>query len=408
MRVFAHLFRLVWGGDVDRALRPLLAVSLVGSIAGGAWWVFIGIWAVKSVGVSGGLLGAGYLVGALLSAIAGYAGGHLSDHLGRRPLILVAYAFEAVFPLTLIAVGHRDLLAAALLAVGGTFGAFGSAADQAMVADVVPAERTEAAYASMRVASNLGVTIGPPLGGLFILLGSWHALFVGVAGLGALTWLLAYRYLPRRGRYAPAEPPTRGSLRVIVRDRPFLVFLVSGALAQFVYIAYEVVMPISLVGSHGYGAATWGFLVVVNPLLVTLCQLRLTRAAARFSPAPKLAAAMLLMGLPFLALPLSTAVPVVVAVIVVFVVGEMLWVPTSQSIIVALAPEDLRGAYMGAFGGTWAVGNAATPFLGLQVRHVYGDAVMWVCVAGVGVVAGALGFAAARGHDREAAISSAA
>lgn len=396
MRLFSRLFRLVWGGEVDTALRPLLAVSLVGSIAGGAWWVFIGIWAIKSVGVSGGLLGVGYLFGALLSAIAGYSGGHLSDRLGRRPLVLAGWAGQALFPLTLIAVGHRELLAIALVALGGTFGSFGSAADQAMVADVVAPDRTEAAYASMRVASNLGVTLGPPLGGLFILLGGWNALFVGVAVLGAITWLVAYRFLPRRGAYAPKSAPERGSLPVILRDRPYLLFLVSGALAQLVYIAYEVVMPISLVGSHGYGAATWGFLVIVNPLLVTLFQLRLTRAVARFASAPKLAAAMLLMGLPFLALPVSTAVPVVVAVIVVFVLGEMLWVPTSQSIIVGLAPEDLRGAYMGAFGTTGAVGFALAPFVGLQVRASAGDSAMWIMFAGLGVAAAVTGAVAAR------------
>jgi hypothetical protein len=32
---------------------------------------------------------------------------------------------------------------------------------------------------------------------------------------------------------------------------------------------------------------------------------------------------------------------------------------------------------------------------------------MWSCVAVVGVVAGVLGFAAARGHDAEAAVASA-
>ena len=63
---------------------------------------------------------------------------------------------------------------------------------------------------------------------------------------------------------------------------------------------------------------------------------------------------------------------------------------------------------MGAFGGTWSVGWAAAPFLGLQVRHAYGDATMWMCVACVGVIAGILGLAAARGHDAEAAIASAA
>jgi predicted MFS family arabinose efflux permease len=81
----------------------------------------------------------------------------------------------------------------------------------------------------------------------------------------------------------------------------------------------------------------------------------------------------------------------------------MLWVPTSQAVVAALAPADIRGAYMGAFGSTWSVGWALTPFLGLQVRSAYGDARMWMCVAAVGVVAGILGIVAARGHDGDPA-----
>jgi len=49
------------------------------------------------------------------------------------------------------------------------------------------------------------------------------------------------------------------------------------------YVAFETVLPISLVGSHGYSSSTWGFLVVVNPLLVTFFQLRLTE---RLRPVP--------------------------------------------------------------------------------------------------------------------------
>jgi predicted MFS family arabinose efflux permease len=99
---------------------------------------------------------------------------------------------------------------------------------------------------------------------------------------------------------------------------------------------------------------------------------------------------------------------VIALVIFIFVIGEMLWVPTSQSVVAALAPADIRGAYMGVFGSTWSVGWALTPFLGLQVRSAYGDATMWMCVAVVGVLAGVTGLTAARGHDAEAAIASAA
>src|SRR5436305_1991143 len=46
---------------------------------------------------------------------------------------------------------------------------------------------------------------------------------------------------------------------------------------------------------------------------------------------------------------------------------------------------------MGAFSGMGSVAWAVTPFLGLEVRHAYGDAKMWWCGAAVGVRAGVVG-----------------
>jgi MFS family permease len=124
---------------------------------------------------------------------------------------------------------------------------------------------------------------------------------------------------------------------------------------------------------------------------VTLFQLRLTRRMAGVPAALKWVVAMLLMGLPFLFLSVTSALPAIVAILVVFVVGEMLWVPTSQSLAARMAPEDLRGAYMGAFGGTAAIGFALSPFLGLQVRSAGGDSEMWAAFALVAVISAVLG-----------------
>ena len=95
-----------------------------------------------------------------------------------------------------------------------------------------------------------------------------------------VAFVLAYRYLPRGGTYAPEGRRERGSFGVIVRDRPFLLFLASGMLAWLVYVAFEVVLPVSLTNTHGLEPAAWGFLVIVNPLMVTFFQLRLTRRVA--------------------------------------------------------------------------------------------------------------------------------
>jgi predicted MFS family arabinose efflux permease len=403
--MFSRFFRLVWGGDVDPALRPVLAVSLFGSIAGSSAYPFMGIWAIKHLGAPQSRLAFTYLIGAVLAGVMGYAAGHWSDRVGRRPLILAGWGFQAVVPLLLLGVGQHVVAGLALLALLPVFGSLGGAADQAMVADLVAPERHEAAYASVRVASNLGVTIGPPLGGLLLIGGHWNHLWLGTLALGAAGFAIAFRYIPRGGAYAPEGPPERGSFGVIMRDSPFLLFMVASVFATMTYIATETLLPISLTTTHHLAPAAWGLLMVLNPLAVTVFQLRLTRWAAPIPASLKLGVAMPLMGVPFLLLNVNGSVPVIAVVIVLFVIGEMLWVPTSQAVVAALAPSDIRGAYMGAFGGTWSVGWALTPFLGLEVRSAYGDATMWMCVATVGVVAGIIGLVAARGHDAAAVAS---
>jgi MFS family permease len=396
--VLARVFRLIWGGDVDRALRPVLAVSLAGSIAGSSAFTFIGIWAIKYLHASQLRIGLTYAVAAALSAVGGYLGGHWSDKVGRRPLILIGWGCECLTPLGLIAVGHHTTAGLALLAVLPAFGSLGGAADQAMIADLVAPERQEAAYASVRVAANFGVTLGPPIGGLLLIGGHWWHLWLGASILTFVAFAVAYRYIPRGGAYAPEGPPERGSFGVIIRDSPFLLFLAFALFAQMTYVVTETLFPISATTTHHLSPAVWGGVVILNPLLVTLFQLRLTQRVARVPAWLKLGIAMPMMSVPFVLLDVNGSVGVIALIIVVFVVGEMLWVPTSQGVVAALAPADIRGAYMGAFGGIGNVAPAITPFLGLSVRQAYGDAAMWWGVAGLGVVAGALGVLAARGR----------
>ena len=399
MRAAQALVRLIWGDDLDLPLRPVLGVTFASSAAGSGLWSFMAIWAVEELGAKSQLPFV-YLVGAVLAGASGFLGGYLSDRIGRRRVILVGEAAMAVYPLVLLALSSSMWAALVALMFAGVFGSLGGSVAQAMVADLVPPERHEAAYSSVRVAANLGVVIGPPLGGLVLILGSWSALFPTIAILSAIAWLVAWRYLPHRGEFSPEGPPERGSVATILADRAFLLFLGSAVFAWLVYVAYEVVLPVSLVDGFGYEPAAWGFIVWINPLLVTLFQVRLTRATAGFPSAPKLVVALLVMGLPYLLLVASHSVLAVVTVVVVFVVGEMLWVPTSQAVVAELAPQDLRGAYMGAFGSAPAIGFALAPLIGLQMRNSFGDDATWTLFACLGVVAAVLGGLALTGVRR--------
>jgi hypothetical protein len=85
-----RFFRLIWGDDVERALKPLLIVGFAGSLAGSATWTFVGIWAVDELDASSAQLGLYFVVAAAVSASAGYLGGHIRKRAAgsRSPLAL--------------------------------------------------------------------------------------------------------------------------------------------------------------------------------------------------------------------------------------------------------------------------------------------------------------------------------
>ena len=147
---------------------------------------------------------------------------------------------------------------------------------------------------------------------------------------------------------------------------------------------------------HGLPPALWGVLVIVNPLMVTVFQLRLTRRVSHIAPAVKLAVAMPLMGVPFLLLSVSSAIPVVLFVIFLFVLGEMLWVPTSQSVVAGLAPADVRGAYMARSAAVPPRGSRSRPSSGSRSAIGTGTR-RGGDLAVVSVAAAVLGALAARG-----------
>ena len=62
-----------------------------------------------------------------------------------------------------------------MIVATGALSSLGDAADTAMVADLVAPDDREQAYAALRVAANMGVVLGPPIGGLLLAVSLEHA-----------------------------------------------------------------------------------------------------------------------------------------------------------------------------------------------------------------------------------------
>jgi predicted MFS family arabinose efflux permease len=401
VRTRSKLLGLVFGGELDPLLRRVLLAQFASTVAIAGFWYYVGIWAIRSLGAGSSQLGVTFLLDAAAGAAGAYVGGHLSDRLGRKPPILFSWGGQAVLVAVYPCVDHHVYLGLALIPLTALIAGPALSSAQALIADVVPPDEHEAGYAANRVSLNLAVILGPSLAALLLIGENWQRMFFGLAALEAAAFVFGWRTLPVRGPYAGEQDASDGSsFAVIRRDRVFLVFLASAILAYVVYFGFETVLPIVAVASYGLTPSAWGFLVVLNAGAVALFQIRLTRRVERVSPTLKLLVALPLMGFSFLLLLVDTSLAAIVAVLLVFVLGEMLWAPTSQAIAARLAPVEVRGAYMGAYGTASSFGFALGPLCALQLRGAIGDAPVWIFLAAASVMAAAAGAVAARRAHR--------
>ena len=389
------------GDSIDPVLRPVLGVALLQAIAESAQAAYLGLWALRSLGSSQAELGFAFAGSAIAAVIAGYVGGRLSDRIGRRRPILLASAALALLGGSLAFVGGHVLLGLALIVLlGGATGML-FAAQQALLTDLVPRARHEHAFASQRVVQNLGFMGGPLIGAALLTIG-WRTLFIGIGAIGALAFLVALPAIPRHTTVSHDGEDADASRRSLLRDPAFVSLLAAGTLASMVYLSYEILLPISLVQSHGVAPAAWGILLAINPVVVVLCQIRLTSRVSGVGEFTRIAVGIAAMGTPFLFVAVSTALPLLILLLLLFVLGEMLWGPPSQGLIARLAPDDMRGAYFGASSAMIPAAFALGPLIGLQVRSAFGDTAMWCSVAITGALAIALYAVAVRLAGRSA------
>lgn len=95
-----------------------------------------------------------------------FLGGFISDHYGRRRIMVLAAFYSVLFPvLYAIIQDWRIFIASTIIAA---FGAVSSPASHAIVADSIPPERRTTGIASLQVASSLPVIFAPLIGGWLI------------------------------------------------------------------------------------------------------------------------------------------------------------------------------------------------------------------------------------------------
>lgn len=281
----------------------------------------------------------------------------------------------------------------------------------ACVSDLVASDRRKSAFAVIRLAVNLGMSVGPAIGGLLAVV-SFPALYLVDGATSILAgivltfsaWPVAARSSPIRhllqtaapegaADFAPAEGidiaaasrPAR-----LLADRRLLWFLAAMIPVMVVFFQHATSFPLFLVQELRMPETAYGMMFPINTLLIVILEVPLNLAMARWPHGPALALGALLCGAGFGALAFARGIAGIAATVVIWTFGEMILLPGSAAYAADIAPRDRRGQYMGLYSMTFSAAFAFGPWIGIQVFDRFGGATLWGAAFACGILSAAM------------------
>ncbi|GAB5536361.1 MAG: MFS transporter [Rubricoccaceae bacterium] len=329
------------------------------------------------------LYGAGAFAG-------GFLGGWLSDHVGRRAVMLLSLGGGALLVGALpFAPGFLTTLAAAF--GFGMLGEMYRPAVTAAVADLVPEERQPEAYAIVYWAINLGAAIGPALGGL-IATYSYLGLFV-LDGATMLAYALVVWVAIPETRPDAAADTSRQPVRLdaALRDGPLVGIALATLFVGLGFYQLFTSLPLTMT-ADGLSELDFGLIVSINGGLIVLIGLPVAAWAGNRMLSWTLPASVALIAIGLAMYAPAHTFGIYALGAIVWTVGEMAFLPVVPTLVSRLAPVHLRGSYQGVYHGGWGLAKMLGPLLGGLVLAAYGAAALWYAAAGL-VGLAALGLA---------------
>jgi len=322
-----------------------------------------------------GLVLAAYGTGNFFAS--GY-GGYLADKIGRRKTITFSMIGGACSMLLLSqAEGLPQLIALAALA--GFSAELYRPASTAMIIDLVPVGNRVVAFAVYRTAFNAGWAFGPAAAG-FLAQHSYLYLFVGEAATSLAYAIVAWKLLPKGVRGTTRETGWKKTLRTVCQDRVLINMLIGYLAIGFIFFQMSTSYG-TFVSGLGFDERIYGLLLGMNGLLVVLFELPLTSFTRRFNPVHVMSVGYAFIGIGALmnALPLSLTWLFLAGAVLSF--GEIVSMPVSIAYVSNLAPDHMRGRYMGVVGLVWSLTLTCSPAVGLRLYST-APALLWgVCGA---------------------------
>lgn len=329
--------------------------------------------------------------------------GRLADRVGPLPIMKTSLFLTGVllliFPLAKSYVG--------ILMMTFGFSVLNESirpASLSMISSLVAPAQRKSAFALNRLSANLGMSVGPAIGGILAVYSfRWLFLVDGSTSIlaGLVLVLAPWRNLTQiksqepqwedaedLGREIEADSTTplaalhpTADLRAF-RNRRMLYFIAALIPVQLVFFQLTSTLPLFLVHNLRFPESIYGTIFTVNTLLIVALEVPLNSAMADWSHRHTLTLGALLYAVGFGSYALVGIAPFgktagVFAAVVIWTFGEMIMMPGSSAYAAEIAPPERRGEYMGLYTMSFNIGFSVGPLLGASLLGRWGPSVAW-------------------------------
>jgi predicted MFS family arabinose efflux permease len=372
-----------WRGlsGLPKAVWILFAVTLINR-AGTMALPFLVLYLTQKLGFSTtnvGLVMTSYGVGALVTAPVA---GHLSDRIGPLRVMKMSLFLSGLILLTFPLIRGFIPILITTICFAITCEAF-RPPSMALTSKLVAPDQLSAAFALNRLAINLGMSLGPAVGGLLSMVSFSIIFWVDGATslLAALFLVVSLKRINLQGISAEAGYIGAQNFSAVRRralsDLHLIYVLLALLPVELVFSQQLAAMPLFIVDNLNISVVVFGLLSTINTILIILFEVPLNIAIANWPDRLTLSLGALLIGIGFGAMAFTTNILGVAATIFIWTCGEMILLPASAAYVSKIAPADKHGEYMGLLTMGFSLAFVIGPWAGTEILHRSGAPMLW-------------------------------